>query len=264
MPFNAIETRRLYQAVADQIAQMIRADEFRPGDRLPTERDLVRQLGVSRPVIREAMIALEIAGLVEVRSGSGVYVTSRPPAAVTTGRDTGSSEVGPFELFTARLAVEGEVAAVAAEHATAHDLAEMAAANEQMRLAVQAGRSTKPANQRFHLAIAIAAKNPILLKVMHVLWAELPKRGPIWARLEARRQLRSTRVVEHESILRAIAERNGENARTAMRAHLQAAIKDYLDGAPIDPAGSESNGAQQRIVTPFPSEATLHDLDQMW
>ena len=60
------------QLTDSQIAQMIRTDEYRPGGRLPTERDLVRQLGVSRPVIREAMIALEIAGLVEVRSGSGV------------------------------------------------------------------------------------------------------------------------------------------------------------------------------------------------
>jgi DNA-binding FadR family transcriptional regulator len=245
MPLNLIETRRLYQAVAEQIAQMIRADEYRPGDRLPTERDLVLQLGVSRPVIREAMIALEIAGLVEVRSGSGVYVCGRPSPAALAGTDAVSSEIGPFDLFAARLAVEGEVAAVAAENATPDDLIEMAAAIEQMRLAAQTGRSTKSANQRFHLALTAAAKNPVLLKVMHVIWAEMPKRGPIWVKLDARRQMRPTRVTEHELILRAVAERNPDNARAATRAHLQAAIKDYLDGAAIDPADSEFKVAQE-------------------
>jgi DNA-binding FadR family transcriptional regulator len=244
MPLNVIETRRLYQAVADQIAQMIRSDEYHPGDRLPTERELVRQLGVSRPVIREAMIALEIAGLVEVRSGSGVYVCDRPAPAAPASIDAVSSEIGPFDLYAARLAVEGEVAAVAAENATADDLAEMAAAIEQMRFAAQAGRPTKSANQRFHLALVTAAKNPILLKVMHVILAELPKRGPIWAKLNARRRLRPTRVSEHELILRAVAERNPDNARAATRAHLQAVIKDYLDGVPTDPAHAEPEVAK--------------------
>jgi DNA-binding FadR family transcriptional regulator len=232
MPLNVIESRRLYQAVADQIAQLIRSDEYRPGDRLPTERDLVRQLGVSRPVIREAMIALELAGLVEVRSGSGVYVRDRAAATPIAAPD---AEISPFDLFAARLAVEAEIAAVAAENATADDITEMQAAIEQMRDAAQAGRSTKPANERFHIGLASAARNPILLKVMQVIWAELPKRGPIWAKLDARRQRRPTRVTEHELILRAIIEHNPDHARAATRAHLQAAIKDYLDDAASEP-----------------------------
>lgn len=239
MPLNVVEPRRLYQAVADQIAGLIRTAEYRPGDRLPTERELVRQLGVSRPVIREAMIALELAGLVEVRSGSGVYVRHRPSPVQPSGADAVSSEIGPFDILAARLAVEGEIAAAAAENAAAEDLAEMAAAIEQMRLAAQAGRPTKPANQRFHRALAIAAKNPMLLKLADAIWAELPNRGPIWARLDARRQMRSTRVAEHELILRAIAERDPNRARAATRAHLQASIKDYLDDTAADPTGSE-------------------------
>jgi DNA-binding FadR family transcriptional regulator len=244
MPLNPIEPRRLYQVVADQIAQLIRTNEYRPGDRLPTERDLVRQLGVSRPVIREAMIALELAGLVEVRSGSGVYVRGRPLPA-SPSADASSSEPGPFDLFAARLAVEGEVAAVAAENATAEDLTEMAAAITQMRLAAQTGRSTKPANQRFHLALAAAAKNPVLLRVVHLIWNEMPKRGPIWAKLDERRRMRPTRIAEHELILRAITEHDPERARAVMRAHLQAVIRDYLDGAATDPVEPESHAAQE-------------------
>jgi len=133
-------------------------------------------------------------------------------------------------------------------------LVEMAAAIEQMRLAAQTGRSTKPANERFHLALAAAAKNPILLKVMHVIWAEMPKRGPIWAKLDARRQMRPTRVIEHELILRAVAERDPDNARAATRAHLQAAIKDYLDGDMTDPAGTDSEMAQETDDRPLVSD----------
>jgi GntR family uxuAB operon transcriptional repressor len=244
MPLNPIEPRRLYQVVAEQIGQMIRTEEYRPGDRLPTERDLVGLLGVSRPVIREAMIALELAGLVEVRSGSGVYVCGRPLPGPLTGLDVASSEPGPFDLFAARLAVEGEIAAMAAENATAEDLTEMAAAIAQMRLAAQTGRSTKPANQRFHLALAAAAKNPVLLKIVHVIWGEVPKRGPIWAKLDARRQMRPTRIAEHELILRAVTERQADHARAATRAHIQAVIKDYLDGAATKPVDPEFQGAQ--------------------
>ena len=247
MPLNLVEPRRLYQAVADQIAGLIRTEEYRVGDRLPTERELVRLLGVSRPVIREAMIALEIAGLVEVRSGSGVYVRGRPSVAQLSGTDAVSSEIGPFDIFAARLAVEGEVAAAAAENATAEDLAEMAAAIEEMRVAAQAGRSTKPANQRFHLALAVAAKNPMLLKIIDVIWAEVPKRGPIWAKLDARRHMRPTRVAEHELILRAIAERNPDHARAAARAHLQAAIKDYFDDKAADPAEADELQEVDRV-----------------
>ena len=224
---------------------MIRASAGPAGDRLPTERELVRQLGVSRPVIREAMVALEIAGLVEVRSGSGVYVCGRPSQAGVIGGVALSAEIAPFDILAARLAVEGEVAAIAAENAGPEDLIEMAAAIEQMRVAEQTGRSTKPANERFHLALAAAAKNLILLKVLQVIWAEMPKRGPIWEKLDARRLMRATRVVEHEAILRAVAARDPDEARAATRAHLQAAIKDYLDGAAADPADTEPEVAEE-------------------
>ena len=74
MPFQSIEPRRLYRQIADQIRELIRAGEFVAGARLPPERDLAKQLGVSRPSVREALIALEVEGLVEVRIGSGIYV----------------------------------------------------------------------------------------------------------------------------------------------------------------------------------------------
>ena len=98
MPFQSIEPRRLYRQIADQIRELIRAGEFVAGARLPPERDLAKQLGVSRPSVREALIALEVEGLVEVRIGSGIYVLGpgleggrgrgRTPAARRTAKCT--------------------------------------------------------------------------------------------------------------------------------------------------------------------------------
>src|SRR6266478_8908593 len=86
MPFQSIEPRRLYRQIADQIRGLIRSGEFPAGSRLPPERDLARQLGVSRPSVREALIALEVAGLVEVRIGSGIYVQ---PVDAAGGKGSG-------------------------------------------------------------------------------------------------------------------------------------------------------------------------------
>src|SRR6187455_3494984 len=115
MPFQSIEPRRLYRQIADQIRELIRAGEFVAGARLPPERDLAKQLGVSRPSVREALIALEVEGYVEVRVGSGVYV-SGPRAEVEAGEL--STDSGPFELIRARWLIEAECAALAAKSAT--------------------------------------------------------------------------------------------------------------------------------------------------
>src|SRR5207249_3451443 len=115
MPFHSIEPRRLYRQIADQIRGLIRNGEFPAGSRLPPERDLARQLGVSRPSVREALIALEVEGMVEVRIGSGIYVLGGGAApAVAHHMDAAA---GPFELLRARHLIESECAALAAKSA---------------------------------------------------------------------------------------------------------------------------------------------------
>lgn len=101
MPVQMVENRRLYRQIADQIEALIAAGEFAPGDRLPPERDLAAKLGVSRATVREAMIALELAGLVDIRIGSGIYVVETQKAAAPKD-DPGP---GPFELIDARRAI---------------------------------------------------------------------------------------------------------------------------------------------------------------
>ena len=99
-----VESRRLYERIAQGIAAGIARGDYAIGQRLPSERDLAQQFEVSRTTVRDAMIALELDGLVEVRTGSGVYViNTAPPAGVPSARD-----IGPFELLEARRAIEGE------------------------------------------------------------------------------------------------------------------------------------------------------------
>src|SRR3954464_8439555 len=102
--------KKLYQAVVESIVQSIRAGTFKHGQRLPSERDLAEEFGVSRPTIREAMLALEIRGMVEARHGSGVYVTDNPPDQQAAPE----LDIGAFELTEARALFEGEAAALAA------------------------------------------------------------------------------------------------------------------------------------------------------
>src|SRR5690242_6588430 len=120
MPIQTIESRRLYRQIADQLSRLIDKGEFRVGARLPSERDLSEQLGVSRPSVREALIALEVEGLVEVRGGAGVFVCARKP--VNASHRAEVSQPGPFDLIRARWIIESEAAALAATHATPEHL----------------------------------------------------------------------------------------------------------------------------------------------
>ena len=118
MPLQAVEPKRLYRQIADQIAGLIAKGEFPNGSRLPAERELASKLGVSRASLREAIISLEIAGLVEVRVGTGIFVKAR----TGSGSDAHDAGPGPFELLNARKLIEGEIAALAAKRATAPDI----------------------------------------------------------------------------------------------------------------------------------------------
>ena len=135
MPLQSVEPQRLYRQIADQLRSLIASGEFQPGSRLPAERDLARQLGVSRPTVREALIALEVADVVDVRIGSGIYVVQpgTRDAAADTPATYDPAEWGPLELMRARELVEGEVAALAARNAKKTQVAAIAGALGQMQ-----------------------------------------------------------------------------------------------------------------------------------
>ena len=217
MPFQPVESQRLYERVAHQIGDLIRAGEFAPGDRLPAERDLAKTLGVSRPVVREAMIALEVTGLVEVRTGSGAYVRGKPPAPGAP-LDAGAS---PSDILNARILIEGEIAALAATNAREPDLAAVAEALDEMIRAQAQARSWAGADLAFHAAVAAATGNGALIGVVQRLWQE--QYGPMFALLSQRVNLAENwpaTLAGHRAILKGLRSRSAAAARRAMHAHL--------------------------------------------
>src|SRR4051794_40961817 len=220
MPFKAVATQRLYEQVAGQVTELVARGEFKPGDRLPPERDLARQLGVSRPTVREAMIALEIAGLVDVRTGSGAYVRKAPSAGVLpfTPPDIGPS---PFDLVAARRLIEPEVAFAAAGCMHAGVLAEIAETLDLMRAGIAAGAGVQAADRLFHIRIAAATGNTVLASVVEQLWDSTFE--PIFEGLSRRTGLPENQraaLAGHIRIFNALERGDAARARDAMRGHL--------------------------------------------
>ena len=225
MPFQPVESQRLYERVAEQIGDLIRSGEFTPGHRLPAERDLAKTLGVSRPVVREAMIALEVAGLVEVRTGSGAYVRDQAPAEAVL--NAGES---PSDILNARRLIEGETAALAAEMASDLDLDVIAAQVEIMQREHDAGRPWHVADLDFHTAIARATGNAALPGVVERLWQT--QHGAVFSLLSERVNLTENwpaTLEGHQAILSALRARDGGAAKAAMRAHL-AQVLEVMSG----------------------------------
>ena len=226
MPLQAVENRRLYRQIADQIAALIEKGEYRAGARLPPERDLAKQLGVSRPSVREALIALEVEGYVEVRVGSGVYVQGARPAAA--GAALLPADSGPFELIRARWLIEGECAALAAREGTRVQLRSMEAALEAMEADRKRGVMPLGADRLFHLRVAEASGNSALALVVKTLWDQ--RTGPLFLRLEHHfdtPELWGVAIREHREILQAIARHDAKAARSAMRRHMDHAAKRF-------------------------------------
>jgi DNA-binding FadR family transcriptional regulator len=165
---KVMQQPRLYHGVAQRIREVVRHDAIAPGERLPSERELSARLSVSRQSLREAMIALELGGEVEVRGGSGVYLTSGDELEQRLPH-TGS---GPFEVLAARRVIEPELAAIAARVATDGAIdAIMAAARELQREPVDTQDSER-ASRLFHRRIALATGNGVLVGLLDYLWEQ--------------------------------------------------------------------------------------------
>jgi len=226
-----IETRKLYVQVADSITESIRSGRYPKGARLSSERDLAVEFKVSRTTIREAMIALELRGLVEPRPGSGIYISEHPPA------QPGSKDldIGAFELIEARRLFEGEAAALAAAIITDEQLQEIEAILEDMVSENARKHYEEKADRAFHLAIARATRNTAIMMVVEILW-DLRYKSPLCADMLERARLAGLkpRVSEHRRIFAALRQRNPKAARSAMREHLRRVIDAILAATETD------------------------------
>jgi DNA-binding FadR family transcriptional regulator len=226
------EPRRLYEHIARKLAKAIAGGDYAVGERLPSERELALQFAVSRPTVREAIIALELDGLVDVRLGSGVYVVNqRPPAGAESVKD-----IGPFELLEARRAIEGEACALAALRIDDAQIDQLSALIEEMRADNQHNQilMSEDADRRFHELIAASSQNSAIIAAVQMLW-EARTRSPQSHSMDDKGRARGLvpPVEEHKQIVRALKRRDPDAARAAMHKHLTRVIDGLLKATEV-------------------------------
>ena len=220
---------RLYDRVAKGVAAKIADGEFAIGERLPSERELALAHGVSRPTVREAIFALELDGLVEVRKGVGVFAVAKSPR----GGEAAVTDMGPFELLEARRAFEGEACAVAASRIRETDVEDL---ENLLREIDYSGDvlAAEDADRRFHLRIAEITGNSAIHAVVEMLW-EARDRSPQYRFLTDKAH--EARVVpredEHAKILDALRARDPAKARAAMRSHITLVVDALLKATEV-------------------------------
>ena len=237
--YKAVKASRLYEQIVQQVEESILKGQLKPGDQLPAERDLAQRFGVSRTAVREAVKALREKGLVEAYSGRGTFVTNGTTQAIRQSLDLMvriSQQDGSAHLAELRHMLEPEIAALAARRIEAQFLGVMREAVTAMDVSLHDPDAYVEADLDFHLALAEAAGNPLILSLLDSIVGLLreqrarifnvdggPERGQF----------------HHKRILAAVEARDASAARQAMRDHLdqvladsQAAAKETLHSEP--------------------------------
>ena len=233
MPLTMVEPQRLYRRIADQIAALIDRGEYPAGARLPAERELARELGVSRTSVRVGFTWRVCAGTGAGGGGKGLLV--RGPAAGLPREDDDGP--GPFELLAARRMIEGEIAAAAAKLAKRPDLKALRATLDEMRDADDDFARRDTADREFHLRIAEITRNGALAQVVAALWEQ--RRGELWTRIEKHfhtPELRARTIEDHAAIVDALAAGDPDAARAAMQRHLARVAREFQRR--LEPGGS--------------------------
>lgn len=216
--------KRLYHTVSNKILELIDSGVFPPGSRLPGERDLAQKFGVSRVAVREAEIALQAQGRLEIKVGSGAYVLDGSNSALN-----GLPKVGPFELTEARALFEAESAALAAPIITDEVLEELGKYIDIMSGKISSDMSADEADAEFHNAIARATNNHAIMFVIDSMWkmrTEAAQLQKVYKDVCDKDS--SHREDEHKAILEALKNRDSSEARKAMRAHFTRMIEALL------------------------------------
>ena len=233
MPIHAVESPNLevtqleeYGALT-QLRAMLAQQELPPGSRLPAERSLCKTLGVSRSALRKALAALEAEGQIWRHVGQGTFVGSR---AAVNSAEIGfiAGQTNPAQVMEARLAIEPELARLAALHATANDLAELELCITRSR-AAENWRVYETWDNRLHRTVAEATHNPLLMALFDTL--NTVRRTVVWGRLRPNPSKPASdhhSFAEHEALIQAIRERDMAQAAKAMRAHLESVRRHLL------------------------------------
>lgn len=215
-----MKSSRMFWQIVDKIEKLIDSGEFPPGSRLPPERKLAEMFDVSRPTIREAIIALEVRGRVEVKTSSGVYVLQNLQT------EESDIKVSAFELTQARALVEGEAAALAAVSITEEELKKL----EATLVAMEKGIDAENADREFHFIISKATRNNAVLLAVEKFWQLRDSQPDI---INAYKNVcdgsNSDRTDEHRNIYLALSKRDSAEARAAMHLHFNRLINNLFE-----------------------------------
>lgn len=240
--FKPLESVRLSDAAVDQILQAIANGQLKVGDKIPSERELMRQLNVGRASVREALRKLETMGVVDVRPGQGsviVNTLTHAPASQLWKTWVSAHREEVFQLLEVREALETKAAALAARHASAEDIEALRSAVDQQQATIPDGNaaSRAEADIAFHTALARASRNQFLLALAESLMYALHESRVSTYAHTGRAQLS---LVEHTAIVDAVADGNVERAMRATAAHI-ASTRDFLHREPWD--GHQADGS---------------------
>ena len=217
--------KRLYKSILEKMLQLIDTGQYPAGGRLPPERELAERFSVSRPTIREAIIALEALNRVQVKTGSGIYVLATP--AEEKGVDT---SISAFELTEARALIEGEAVALAATLISDEQLEQLELAlNEMADESADGDLVSEIADKKFHHIISEATGNHMLSAVIDNLWHIRDHSPSIHKAYQAICEMDgATRVQEHKKIFDALKKRDSTAAREAMHHHFARILNKLL------------------------------------
>ncbi|MGB2602280.1 MAG: FadR/GntR family transcriptional regulator [Candidatus Sulfotelmatobacter sp.] len=243
--YKVVRTSRLYEQIVQQIEESVLNGSLKPGDQLPAERELAQRLGVSRTAVREAVKALREKGLVEAYSGRGTFITDGTTHAARQSFDL-MVKIGQQESSThlaeLRLILEPGIAALAAERIEEEYLAAMREAVAVMDRAQKDPAAYIEADLDFHLALAEAVANPLILSLIDSIVGLLREQRIKIFNVEGGPQRGQ---VHHKRILEAMERRDPEKARSAMRAHLEQVRQDSQVSPPGKRPGKSAPAASR-------------------
>jgi len=218
--FRTVRKTRVSEGIIEQVRDLITSGRLRPGDRLPSERELAQALSVSRSAVREAIRAMESLGLIEARAGEGTFVATsaanpKGDAITNTLFQTWDTQ---HKLFEVRRVIEPDLAALAARRATADQMEKLRAILEKQAAQVRQGGTGVEQDATFHYGIAEATGNEVLVRIVDNLMGLLSKTREASLQDDERR---TRSLKQHRAILRAIEARDPRAAERRMRDHIQ-------------------------------------------
>ncbi len=216
-PLGRIARPRLYEQLVEQLLGYIESARLRPGDLLPAERDLAERLGVSRATLAQALVALEVLGVIDVQHGTGAVLRHRASVAtVIKGLREHQSRLP--DIVEARSTLEVRLAALAAERRTEEDLAAIDHALESMRAEIDGGDRGAHGDELFHQSVTAAAHSPVMAQLMAFI-AEMVLETRLESLAQPGRPEQS--LTSHRSIAAAIRAQDATAAADAMHEHIE-------------------------------------------